>query len=236
MVVLTFALAVSAWQSCRIAAKAMREQNRPHIVVSPCFIDHECYFGVSLRNCGLSTAYDIRFKWNTAPISPWPSMATSKDSKFLREPIGSLRAGNGYKMFLGVMSDLKKQNEELVYRGQVSYKDSTGKTYVEDLVVDFRMFDKRGIIPDDVDSDTVKVLMRIDDQLQGIRRYVDHLLAKERNASLLRKIGLEKHSAGDGDPIEDKGGVESDVAAEVNGTGCRSRGVVGSVVDKCGAE
>ena len=189
MVLLTMSMVICSIVSCRIAANAIREQNRPHVVISPCFIDHEFYFGVSLRNCGFSTAYDINFRWDTAPICPWPSMATSEASKFLREPIGSLRAGVGYKTFLGVIGDLKKQNADLVYRGKVTYKDSTGKRYKEDIVVDFQMFDKRGIIPDDNDSDSVKALMRITEQLQGIRQYTDHLLNKDRMAPILRRIG-----------------------------------------------
>lgn len=189
MVLLTMSMVICSIVSCRIAAHAIREQNRPHVVVSPCFIDHEFYFGVSLRNCGLSTAYDINFRWDTAPICPWPSMATSEASKFLREPIGSLRAGVGYKSFLGVIGDLKKQNANLVYRGKISYKDSTGKTYKEDIVVDFQMFVKHGIIPDDNDSDSVKALIRITEQLQGVRQYTDHLLNKDRMAQMFRRIG-----------------------------------------------
>ena len=186
MVLLTMSMVICSIVSCRIAAHAIREQNRPHVVVSPCFIDHEYYFGVSLRNCGFSTAYDINFKWDTAPICPWPSMATSETSKFLREPIGSLRAGVGYKTFLGVIGDLKKQNADLVYRGTITYKDSTGKRYKEDIVVDFHMFDKRGIIPDDNDSDSVKALMRITEQLRGICQYTNHILSKDRMASIFR--------------------------------------------------
>ena len=189
MALLTMSMVVCSIVSCRIAAHAIREQNRPHVVVSPCFIDHEIYFGVSLRNCGFSTAYDINFSWDTAPVCPWPSMATSETSKFLREPIGSLRAGVGYKSFLGTIGDLKKQKADLVYRGKITYKDSTGKTFKEDIVVDFQMFAKRGIIPDDNDSDSVKALMRITEQLQGIRRYTDHFLDKDRMSQMFRRIG-----------------------------------------------
>ena len=189
MVLLTISMVICSIVSCRIAATAIREQNRPHVVVSPCFKDHEFYFGVSLRNCGSSTAYDINFKWETAPICPWPSMATSKTSKFLREPIGSLRAGVGYKTFIGSIRDLKKQNADLIYRGKITYKDSTGKTYREDIVVDFQMFDKWGIIPDDNDSDSVKALMRINEQLQYISRYTDHLLNKDKMAQIFHRKG-----------------------------------------------
>ena len=187
MVLLTLSMVICSIVSCRIAAHAIREQNRPHVVVSPCFIDHEIYFGVSVRNCGFSTAYDINFSWDTAPICPWPSMATSETSKFLREPIGSLRAGVGYKTFLGAIHDLKKQKADLVYRGKITYKDSTGKIFKEDIVVDFHMFDKRGIIPDNNDSDSVKALMRITEQLQGIRQYTDHILNKDRMALMFRR-------------------------------------------------
>lgn len=182
MVLLTMTMVVCAIMSYKISAKATREHNRPHVVVSPCFIDHDCYFGVSLRNCGFSTAYNINFTWDTAPISSWPSMVTSEESKFLQEPIGSLRAGVGYKTFLGALDDLKRQNSDLIYRGKVTYNDSTGKIYIENIVVDFRMFQRHGIIPDAVDSDVVKALMRINDQLQTISRYADHLNSKERIA------------------------------------------------------
>ena len=145
MVLLTMTMVVCAIMSYKISAKATREHNRPHVVVSPCFIDHDCYFGVSLRNCGFSTAYNINFTWDTAPISSWPSMVTSEESKFLQEPIGSLRAGVGYKTFLGALDDLKRQNSDLIYRGKVTYNDSTGKIYIENIVVDFRMFQRHGI-------------------------------------------------------------------------------------------
>ena len=182
MVLLTMTMVVCAILSYKISAKATREHNRPHIVVSPCLIDHDLYFGVSLRNCGFSTAYNLNFTWDTAPISPWPSMATSEESKFLREPIGSLRAGVGYKTFLGTLNDLKAQNSDLIYRGKVTYNDSTGEMYIENIIVDFRMFQKHGIIPDGVDSDVVKALIRINEQLRVISRYADHLYNKERFA------------------------------------------------------
>ena len=46
-------------------------------------------------------------------------------------------------------------------------------------IVDFRMFQKHGIIPDDVDTDVVKALMRINEQLRAISSYVTHLQNKE---------------------------------------------------------
>lgn len=198
MVLLTFAMAVCAMVSCRISAKAMREQSRPHVVVAPCSFERDLYFGVALRNCGMSTAYDIQFKWETAPICPWRSMAASAESKFLQEPIGSLRAGVGYKTFLGTIKDLKGNEKDLVYRGWVTYKDSTGKKYREDLVVDFHMFDKRGIVPDDIGEDTNKMLMRISDQLAAIRGYTDHLKSKDEfeGMSALRRVRMAAQKAG----------------------------------------
>ena len=106
-------------------------------------------------------------------------MATSEVLKFLKEPIGSLRAGVGYKTFFGTLNDLKAQNSDLIYRGKVTYNDSTGKMYIENIIVDFRMFQKHGIIPDDVNSDVVKALMRINEQLRVISRYADHLHNKD---------------------------------------------------------
>ena len=203
MVLLTTTMVVCAILSYKVSAKATREHNRPHVVVSPCFIDHDFYFGVSLRNCGFSTAYNLNFAWDTVPISPWPSMATSEVSKFLREPIGSLRAGVGYKTFLGTLNDLKSQNANLIYRGKVTYNDSTGKIYVENIIVDFRMFQKHGIIPDDVNSDVVKALMRINEQLQVISRYADHLHNKERFAMLFgRKNQVHSEEKDNGVGVE----------------------------------
>lgn len=214
MVLLTISMVICSILSCRLAATAIREQNRPHVVVSPCFIDHEFYFGVSLRNCGFSTAYDINFKWDTVPICSWPSMAMSKTSKFLREPIGSLRAGVGYKTFLGVIGDLKKQNADLIYRGKITYKDSTGKTYREDIVVDFQMFDKRGIIPDNNDSDSVKALMRISEQLRAISRYADHFLSKDKVAQIFCRTGHPNKKVPASDAVSNTDVTDSEIQKE----------------------
>ena len=179
MVLLTLALSICSYLSYRISLKTMREQNRPHVVVAPCFLDREIYFGVSLRNCGFSTAYDVRFEWEKAPAFPWADAGGHDKAKFLIEPIASIRAGVGFKGFLGPIGEVKKQNTELVFRGKVAYKDSTGKRYREAVVVDFRMFENRGILPDNADSDMVKALAGIKYQLEGIRRCTDHYLTKD---------------------------------------------------------
>lgn len=220
MVLLTLALSVCAWLSYRISVKTMREQNRPHVIVAPCFFDHEIYFGVSLRNTGFSTAYDIRFKWERVPTTPWPK-GREDEVKFLVEPVASLRAGVGYKCYLGPIRGLKEVNEKLVYRGRVSYKDSTGKKYREDVCVDFRMFENRGVHPDDGDSDLVKVLSRINDQLWGIRRGADHFVNKDTVARMFPRHTQRSSERADVAGKTESVSLESSQPAGQNTTDCQ---------------
>ena len=98
---------------------------------------------------------------------------------------------------------LKSTRQDLIYRGKVTYNDSTGKIYIENIIVDFRMFQKHGIIPDNVDSDVVKALIRINERLQAISRYADHLYKKERFAMLFgRKNQVHSEEKDNGVGVE----------------------------------
>src|SRR5574344_1872732 len=109
MVMITIALSLCAWQSCRIATKAMREQNRPHVVIAPCQVNG-LYLGIALRNCGNTSAYDVNFKWDGVNPISMLSQCDGHELQFLGKPLPSLRGGIGYRTFLGTSRDIKKNN------------------------------------------------------------------------------------------------------------------------------
>ena len=144
MVLLTAALAATACISCYLSAKniqAMKEieieRSRPMVVLE---VWQEIpFYGVRLRNAGLTAARDVVVR--TVPDIELCFEDPGKNPiRFLKEKIDFLPPNASFQAMLGKILEIKKNNKSLIYRGTIQYTDSMGRRYTDAVVLDYTLF------------------------------------------------------------------------------------------------
>ncbi|MBR3582732.1 MAG: hypothetical protein IKO01_04735 [Kiritimatiellae bacterium] len=144
MVLLTAALAWSAFVSCHLSAKniqAMKdmeiERTRPMVVLE--YLQEMPLYGVRLRNAGLTAARDVIV--HTVPgIELCFDDPEKPPIRFLKEKIDFLPPNASCQAMLGTMPQIQRINKTLVYRGTIQYADAMGRQYTEEVVLDYTLF------------------------------------------------------------------------------------------------
>lgn len=180
MVLLTFALVVTAFSSCVIAVhntKTIRqieqERTRPFLVLAP-----EAYgslWHVSLSNAGLTPAYDIEVE--ATPKFECCFLTDNEEPiRFLNERMPFLHPGGKWEQVLGSADKVKAINPGAKYEGEIRYKDAFGKRYAEKFIADYSIYP-------DLTAITPKTIHDIGIALEGIKSSLEKLagsVAKQR--------------------------------------------------------
>ena len=165
MVVLTFILALCAAVSCFFACKSVkamkemeRERVRPMVVLE--FLQEIPFYGVRLRNTGLTAARDIAIHM-TPKLERYFGNGNDRAIRFLDGKIEFLAPNASFQAILGTLPDIGNANKTLVFKGTIQYSDASGRRYEDAAVLDYSLFDGTGYASKKTLNDIASALGKI---------------------------------------------------------------------------
>lgn len=147
LVSLTFVLVFIGYATCIVAARNDRRRTRPYVILEAL---PEMFLGLRLSNVGLTMAKNVKIS-STPPIRlVFPKY--KQDIRFISRGVACLPPRAFHKTSLGLFEDLRKDNPELVFKGDISYEDDAGHKYSEKFVLDYSLFEDVTLFSDDNDT------------------------------------------------------------------------------------
>jgi hypothetical protein len=138
---------------------------RPYVIID--FRSSGPLVELLLKNTGRTAAYDISVEMT--PKVKVILRGTPQDAQMLREKLPFLPTGKDVVEFLCSWRELEQQNVSLVFAGNISYRDGTGKEYKEAYSLDFSFYKGMAHIGR---PDVPKELEKIRETLQDISRKI----------------------------------------------------------------
>ena len=148
MAALTFGLVLCSVVSCYIGVKGIQatrrleeEKCRPYVVFETFY--NIPFFGVRMANVGQTPAYNISVK--SEPII-WLFGVQSKEYKdrpiaFMNSTMPYLAPSGKIETELGNLDSIRRANPTLRFKVLVSYDDSRGLRYADEILLDYSFFD-----------------------------------------------------------------------------------------------
>ena len=148
MAALTFGLVLCSVVSCYIGVKGIQatrrleeEKSRPYVVFETFY--NIPFFGVRMANVGQTPAYNISVE--SEPII-WLFGDQSKEYKerpiaFMNSTMPYLAPSGKIETELGNLDSIRRANPSLRFKVLVSYDDSRGSHYSDEVILDYSFFD-----------------------------------------------------------------------------------------------
>lgn len=147
LVSLTIALVIIGLATCIVAARNDRRRTRPYVILEAL---PEMFLGLRLSNVGLTMAKNVKIS-STPPIR-MAFLKYRQDIRFISRGVACLPPRAFHKTSLGPFEELRKENPELVFKGDISYEDDAGHKYSEKFVLDYSLFEDVTLFSDENDT------------------------------------------------------------------------------------
>ena len=190
-VIATIWLAMLSRRQLRLATELELSRTRPMVILD-LVVDRHFVFA-TLKNFGQTPATDV--KVHTSPKLQFvmggensvPKQETAHPIPFIDRGVATLAPGRTISALVGYWPRVKSEYPDLVFEGELSYRDSTGRTYTERLVADLSAQD--GLF-----SLGTKTIEDVAKQLEEIAKTMKHV-ATGFNKPLIRTITEAEHQA-----------------------------------------
>lgn len=169
-------------QQAEEAQKLREEQAQPNVVMyAEPNTTHWGFLELVVKNFGLTPAYDIRLAFDDEPtVAPFTDLSTGEEVSHLNYPrrIPLLAPNQEWRTnwdSTGRRNDADATSEEKLkktFEGTVSYKDSRGKSFINNAILDWSSFDGTTVIDTYTMHDLVN---RVEKQNALIGKAVDNL-------------------------------------------------------------
>lgn len=149
-----------AARSIEISQRLHHEQTRPYVEFDIVYRDSSIY--AELQNHGKTAAFDVH-------VSLEPqlnSIGGKRVSTLLRNTIGMLAPGREISDFIDVSHQFHEQNQ-LQFSGTVTYRDTSGENYQEDVNLDLQYYKETLTV---ARRDVGQELERMREELQRINQ------------------------------------------------------------------